>query len=239
MKNYLLLFLILSPLHGMQREFSESQQGIAFFSLPGDLRKHILLMVASAPNNGKFDHEKGLDFSENLTAAILNVKNVMISRKAYAYFDDVRLAGDLIQIVYKRFPHVKKALIAAKFNTTGAGKWIREYIETQYGFSDALNTFIHLAEFGAAPDLNFMIKYLPQLVNQISQTSFDSQTKNVTPLMAAARAANVPAMQQLLQVPHIDLHKKNTANRDALWFAQQSKGQHKDAAVKILQAYGQ
>ena len=215
------------------------QQGIAFFSLPADLRKYILYLVASAPNNGTFDHAKGLDYSENLITAVNNVKNAMISNRAFKYFDDERFTAELIQLLFKRFPYVNKVLIASKLNTTGAGKWIATYIQTQFGLADAIHSFIHIAQFGGAKELEFMIKYVPQLINIINPASFDSQTKEVTPLMAAARQGNLRAVQQLLNAPGIKIHKKNSANRDALWFAEQSKSANKELVIKALQANGQ
>lgn len=235
---FFLLFTAMSTLSGMQRNNIFPQKDAPFLSLPHDLRRYILHMIANAPNEGTFDHKKGLDYSENLADAIKNVKNAMISHRAFTYFDDERFTADLIQVLFSRFAHIKKALIAAKLSTTGAGKWLQGCAQTPYGLNDTINTFIHLSEFGTARDLDFMIRSMPHLINTISMQNFDSQTKDVTPLMAAARSGNLRAVQQLLSVSDIDIYKKNNAQRDAFWYAQQSKSMHKDEIIKILQAYG-
>lgn len=235
---FFLLFTAMSTLSGMQRNNIFPQKDAPFLSLPHDLRRYILHMIANAPNQGTFDQKKGLDYSDNLADAIKNVKNAMISHRAFTYFDDERFTTDLMQVLFQRFPHIKKALIAAKLNTTGAGKWIQQYAQTPYGLNDTINTFTHLAEFGAARDLDFMIRFMPQLINTISTQNFDSQTKDVTPLMAASREGNLRAVEQLLAVAGIDVHKKNNAQRDAQWYAQQSKSVYKDEIIKKLQSYG-
>ena len=243
MKLYLLgislLMIFFEGINAMQPANPAVEERVSFILIPADLRKQIVTVVATAPNNGKFDHEKGLDYSENLTNTIKGVKNTMIAHRAYTYSADEYFIRDLVQLLFKRFAFVKKPLIAAKLNTTGAGKWIKSYLQTPYGLSDTINTFIHVAEFGSAQDLGFMIQYIPELVNAINPASSDSQTEDVTPLMAAARHANLRAVQQLLKVPGINVHKKNSKNYEALWFAERSKSAQKDAVIKLLQAYGQ
>ena len=197
------------------------EQPVARGQLSNEMGAEILKNLAKAKSTGATLEQK-------LYNAVASIRNFMNAFPQF--YGDEKINGELIRELANRYALGNQIKVATALATTGAGQWMAKFIDTDIQKRAFLTAqFVNAAENGDAGRLRFIITFVPQIINQGIGDS-------VTALMAAALNGHTVIVNQLLQVPGINVNMQTYAGGTALMFASQ-KG-YTAVVERLLQAPG-